>query len=277
MPVKRITHPETGQVVYLGRNRPPVGRPRLRIRDYIKLSVLPTPPATFDYSPAAMASLSRIYFNDRLGDCVIAWLAHLIGVLTGNGTGNPFLFTDDQIVALYSAIGGYVPGNPSTDNGCDEWTALEYLKTTGAPAGQNQDVAAVSVDGSNPSEYLAALWLLENLMYGVELPDAWISPFPSAPGFVWDVAGDADPQNGHCFGAVGATPAGLKISTWGMLGMITPAATAKYATTAGSGELYAVLSQEVLQRATDKSPSGVDWEHLVADVNAMGGNLVLPA
>jgi hypothetical protein len=58
-----------------------------------------------------------MYLNDALGDCVEAGQGHVVGVLTGNAAGTPFIFTDAQMQAIYSAEAGYVPGDPSTDNG----------------------------------------------------------------------------------------------------------------------------------------------------------------
>ena len=248
----------------LGRNRPPVKR-MMRLRDYRTAVVLPTPPLSCSYAPKAMPALSQMYLNDELGDCVIAGMAHLVGVFTGNAGQMPDQFTTDQITGMYSAIGGYVPGDPSTDQGCDERTAMAYWQSQGAPAGSNQIAGWVSIDGTNIQRVKTALWLFENLLFGVELPDKWVNPAPEAPGFVWDVAGPAVEDNGHCFVGVGYDQQGVIIDSWGMLGKITYQAIAAYATAGGSGELYAVISPEVIARATAKSPTGYDWTALQAD------------
>ena len=252
----------------LGRNRPPAGRKKLHLRNYM-MAELPTPPPSCSYVPRATGPLSQVYLNDRLRDCVIACMARLVGLFTGNAGAPPVQFTPAQIIALYSAIGGYVSGDESTDNGCDEQSALAYWQATGAPPGANKIAAWVAVDGTKPAEYRAAMWLFENLVFGVELPDDWISPFPSAPGFVWDVAGDPDPDNGHCFCGVGYTESGVLIDTWGMVGTVTDAAILKYAAAPGGGELYTVLSPEIIARATAKAPNGYDWEQLQADFAAL--------
>ena len=54
-----------------------------------------------------------------------------------------------------------------------------------------------------------------------------------------------------------------------MLGALTWPAVAKYASTANQGELYAVLSRDILFKATTKSPGGIDWSQLVADIESM--------
>lgn len=273
MPVKTIQHPETKRTFRLGRRRPVARCPRLSLRNYLTRRT-PKPPPGCDYTKKAAAALSNIYGNDTLGDCVIAGMAHLVGLMTGNSGASPFIYTSDQIVALYTAIGGYVPGDPSTDNGCDEQTALNYWENNGAPAGSTHRIAGwLAVDGADPVEVRTAMWLFENLYFGMQLPDAWINPMPSSPGFVWDAAGDADPDNGHCVAGVGYTSKGVTIDTWGMTGLVTDAAIAKYATRASGGELYTVVSQDGLNKATKKAPNGFDWSQLIADFDSMGGTL----
>jgi len=241
---------------------------------------MPAPPATCDFTKHAAAALSKIYDNDTLGDCVIAGMAHVVGVMTGNAGAKPFLYSNAQIVGLYSAIGGYVPGQASTDQGCDEQTALNYWENNGAlppnttsPTGAHKIAGWMTVDSTNVEEFQTALWLFENLYFGIELPDAWVNPMPSASGFVWDAAGPPDPNNGHCVVGVGYTSAGVVIDTWGMTGLMTNAALAKYPNQAANGELYTVVSMDALGKANQKAPSGFDWSQLVADFDSMGGSV----
>ena len=131
----------------------------------------------------------------------------------------------------------------------------------------------MTVDPTNLEECRTALWLFENVYFGLELPDAWINPAPSASGFVWDVAGPSDPQNGHCVVGVGYTATGITIDTWGMTGLMTNAAVAKYATQASGGELYTVVSLDAVNKANQKAPNGFDWSQLIADFDSMGGNV----
>ena len=233
---------------------------------------MPSPPASCDYSVNASAALSQMYGNDTLGDCVIAGIGHLIGTFTGNAGVAPFIFAPEQIISLYSAIGGYVPGDPSTDQGCDEVTALNHWQNKGAPIGHHKLAGWIQVDGSNPEEYRTALWLFENLFFGMELPDEWVSPFPSAPGFIWDAAGPPDIANGHCVVGVGYGASGVTIDSWGMLGTLTDAAVDKYAVPVSAGALYTVLSSNSLAAATLKAPNGFDWSQLAADFASMSAD-----
>jgi hypothetical protein len=259
----------------LGRKRPIARGPRFSLKNYLTRS-FPDPPSSCDYTQAASSALSQMYDNDKLGDCVIAGIAHVVGVMTGNAGQEPFLYTSDQIIALYSAIGGYVPGNPDTDRGCDEETALNYWENNGAPAGSTHKIAGwLAVDSTDPTECRAALWLFENLYFGMELPDDWVNPFPSDSGFVWDVAGDPDPQNGHCVAGFAYNSNGIVIDTWGLQGLLTDAAIAKYANPQAQSGLYTVVSMDSINRATQKAPNGFDWSQLIADFDSLGGSAAL--
>ena len=72
----------------------------------------------------------------------------------------------------------------------------------------------LAVDGANREEVRQAVYLGENLVFGVSLPDAWITPFPSESGFTWGVAGAADQNNGHCFLGCGSSATGIRIVPW---------------------------------------------------------------
>ena len=269
MPVKTITRHD-GKRFRFGRVRPKAFGPRLSFRNYLMRAPAITIPETCDYRLAAVNALGNMYGNDVLGDCVIAAMAHQVGVFTG-GAGNEFIFTDAQIIALYSAIGGYVPGDSSTDNGCDPTIAWNYWRDVGAPAGQNQITAWMAVNAADPVEYRTALYLFENLGLGLELPDAWISPFPSASGFTWDLAGAPDPNNGHeiCAAAYGMN--GVIIDTWGMTGLMTDKAIAYYLGSAEGGMLYTCISPETINKARGKAPNGFDFTQLTADFQALAG------
>lgn len=277
MPMKRIHSPFHGRPVVLGSRKRPASPPKLRLSKYLRAGAalpagLPTPPPTIDLTPKAQAACAQMYLNDALGDCVVAGGYHVTGVATGNATGSPFIASDAQIIADYSAIGGYVPGNPATDQGCDEGTALEYWRTHGFANGTKL-IGYMGVDATNREECALALWLFENLYNGLELPAAWVSPFPSAPGFVWDVAGDPDPENGHCIIEAGMNAAGDgKIITWGMDGWITAAARAKYCVTAAGGELWTMVTPDIVARGQSRSPDGVNWVDLLEDFAALGGS-----
>jgi hypothetical protein len=96
---------------------------------------------------------------------------------------------------------------------------------------------------------------------------------PGASGFIWYTAGAPDPNSGHCVVGVGYTAKGVTIDSWGMTGLLTTAAIAKYATPSANGDLYTVVSQIGIAKATQKAPNGFDWSQLIADFDSMGGSV----
>jgi len=276
MTLKSMFVPHLGHAVKFGRTPRVPGAVRLHFSDFVEHMAMPPVPASADYSPKAAAVLADIYRNDQLGDCVIAGGYHILAVETGNATGTPFHATPAQILADYSAIGGYVPGDPSTDNGCNLSTAIDYWTKKGFANGTKL-LGAISLNARSQNDVKAACYLFENLKFGIALPDAWIAPFPSGNGFVWDVAGPANPNNGHDVIAYGYDARGVLIDSWGMKGLITWAAVAAYAGPSAGGELYSVLTADQVAKGQTKAPNGVAWADLVAAFDAMGGHVPVPA
>lgn len=266
--LKQIELPDGSRRLF-GRKRPIATAPRLKLKNYL-LKTMPAPPARYGYMGAAKPQIHQIYLNNALGDCVEAAIGHAIGVF-GAQNGAKWFFSDEQITAMYSAMGGYIPGDPATDQGTDIGTALSVWQKPGVsgPGGTHIIQGSVSVDVSNPEEYRTAIWLFENLILGLELPDAWVNPFPSENGFVWDVAGAPDPDNGHCILAVNYDQANVYIATWGMNGVMTDAALQEYCSPQNGGELYAVLSKDVINRAQQRAPNGFAFSQLLADLNSL--------
>ena len=268
MAVKRIILPD-GTHRLFGRRTPTKPTARLRLRNYL-IEGASTPPAACGYTYKARPQVHQMYGNDALGDCVEAAVGHTIGVFGANA-GAWWTFTTDQIIEMYSQMGGYIPGNETTDNGTDIAVALSIWERVGVtgPGGNHKIAGALSVNAADPEECRQAIWLFENLILGLDLPDAWINPFPSDSGFVWDFAGPADPNNGHCVVAAAYDPASVYIATWGLIGGMTNAALAEYCVPSSGGELYVVLSKDILYRATQRSPGGLNWAQLLSDFAAL--------
>ncbi|MGH2518313.1 MAG: hypothetical protein ACRDF8_00795 [Chloroflexota bacterium] len=72
--------------------------------------------------------------SGELGCCVAADSCHQAMLHSANG-GSVVVPTDQDCLALYEAVGGYVVGDENTDQGCDESAMCSYLMQTGV-AGQ---------------------------------------------------------------------------------------------------------------------------------------------
>lgn len=255
-----------------GRSRPVALGPHFKLGNYLR-ATLPTPPPSEDYSPSARASLSNILGNDSLGDCVIASGYHVEGVATGNA-GACYVPPLADVISDYSSIAGYVPGDPSTDNGTDEITALNWWTKNGFKNGTKLPGWA-TVDGTNRSQVMSAVQLFEHVMLCLELPNTYVNPFPSGDGFTWDV-GTPNPDQGHAIMACGYNSTGVKICTWGMLGTLTWAALASLCVPSAGGGTYVVLTPDIIAKGATKAPNGFAWGDLIADIDTMGANIPIP-
>jgi hypothetical protein len=271
--LKEVFAPHLYGNVKFGRRMPKPRVPRMRLGTYFT-GVLPTPPPACNYVPKAHAALQQIYLNDQLGDCVIAGGYHVEGVATGNATGTPFIATAAELIKDYGAIGGYDPKDPNTDQGCDEHLALQYWTSHGFANGTKL-LGWLDLDATNQQQVQVAMWLFENLFFGVALPDGWVDPFPSADGFTWDV-GVPDFNNGHCFVGVGYDTKGVIINTWGLEGILTWAAVKKQCLQQNGGELHVMLTPDMLAKGQSKCPNGVDWSAIVTDFDLLGGKIPIP-
>lgn len=246
---------------------------------------MPPSPASCDYSAPAMTVIANIEGNDSVGDCVLAEEAHFVAVATGNA-GQLYSYTAAQTLAAYSAITGYNPANPDSDQGTDPIVALNYFCANPYADGTKL-LGYAEVDMSNQAEVEFAISAFGNLKMWLGLPDSYVNPFPSGNGFVWDVA-PADQANGHCIGSpaynspnvavVGANSQGVQVMTWGLLGTMTWAAVKALCVPSANGGAAVRVTPDWLIKSSGKTPSGFAYADLVSDFNKVfGGNLPVPS
>jgi len=259
-----------------------------KFKTFLKAGAIPSSPADVDWSSAAISVIEDIEGNDNYGDCVEAEDAHYLAVLTGNAN-TLFAYTDAQTLADYSAITGFNPSDPSTDQGTDPVADLNYRVTHGYADG-SKDAGWALVDATSRPEVQYALAEFGNLKMWFGIPDSIVAGISSLQdGFVWDVsAGAADQNNGHCIGscgynptailAVSATAQGLLVMTWGMLGLITWAAVAAWFVPAQGGGMAVRVSMDWINKKSGTAPSGLDVSALITAFNTyFGGSLPVPA
>jgi hypothetical protein len=177
--------------------------------------------------------------------------------------------TADQTIAFYSATSGYVPGDPSTDQGSDEVTVYNYWLKNGFAAGDNPIAGYVSIDPTNVVSIKTAMCLFGNLGFGCQLLTAWVNAMASMKsGFTWDVGSRADPNAGHAFLGYGYNDNGIFIDTWGMFGTLTWKAIAQVCAADAGGNLFCALAPDWFTTA-GLSPSGFNRTQLAADLPAL--------
>lgn len=220
------------------------------------LDALGDPPAASNDYTAAVTSRASwgMMGNDQLGDCVCADTGHTLMLRTANASSSIVIPADADIINLYEAVGGYVPGDESTDNGCDETTMCAYLRTTGF-LGHTAD-ATGAIEPTNLDHIKWCIQLFGSCRLGVNLPQSAMDQFNA--GLPWDVNGDSTIIGGHDVPLVKYDGNGFWCVTWGSLQLVTPAFIVKYNEESHS-ELFFDWVQE-----QGTAPSGLDLADLAA-------------
>src|SRR5581483_8270273 len=214
---------ENMELKRLGRRQSAQDSRTLLFANYLK-KALPAPPPTESFIDKVPSW--PMMLNDRLGDCVVAAMGHMIQQWTffASTGSNMVVLPDSAIEKGYEDIGGYVPGLPWTDNGCDMLTALRYWRKHGLAG--HKILGFAKVDPTNIAEVQQAIWMFGNLFCGVWLPV--YSQNPIEPN-KWTVppTGPVGPQGapgtwgGHCVPLMGASPYIQKLVTWGQTWKMT--------------------------------------------------------
>ncbi|HTU84358.1 MAG TPA: hypothetical protein VMF57_02225 [Solirubrobacteraceae bacterium] len=254
-----------------GLNLETLVRPTLKLADYIHPELASPPAAVSRPHPGFQWGMLA---NDTIGDCVIAMMLHSIEDFhLDAGTPVP-PFTNQDAISIYSAITGYVPGDPSTDKGTDESVAMRYWEHPGltAEGAAHTIVATVAVDPSDLTECRIAIDEFVDLQIGIALP-------LSAQGQTeWTVVGDGKTGKsapgswgGHGIPYREYDAETFACITWGAELLLTVPFHSDYAQ-----EAHVVVTQEMLSKQ-GIGPSGVNWDDLIADIKALphernGGN-----
>jgi len=210
----------------LGR-RPPTFTPRqLKGGRYLKdmLVALPAPPAvSADFVTAVMKQVPKSDYpwemegNDSISNCTCAEESHALMLRTAN-TGKIVIPTTEQTIALYSAITGYNPADPGTDQGAEIGDVCAYIQAHGLLGHKSIGHVPVVTDQMGPTQITRikqAIQIFGSVNLGVNLPASAESQFDA--GQPWIVAGDLTIEGGHAVCGVKYDNNFLYVVTWGRL------------------------------------------------------------
>lgn len=200
----------------------------LKFGDVLNEAKLPTPPKTFGHE--TMLHTWSMFANDQWGDCVFAGAAHEHMLWTAEGEGIAAKFTTKNVLADYSAVTGFDPSRPDSDQGTDMQTAAAYRQKTGVvdSTGKRHKIDAYAALRVGDTAQLAtAVWLFNAVGVGVECPASMEDQFSA--GQVWDVVPGDKIDGGHYIPCVGRNSEGnFVFVSWGKLQAATPEWVAKY-------------------------------------------------
>ncbi len=241
----------------LGKLPPRIDPRTFRLEKYLR-KTLPPPPSAIGWYDRSWKW--DMLLNDSLGCCVPTAMAHMIQQWTAY-TRNPVVPTDAEVLKAYQDIGGYVPGDPSTDNGCVMLDALNYWRKTGFDGHKILGYAALNL--RDHVQVMQAIWLFGNVFTGVALPvsaqgqTSWRVPVGGAVG-----AGLPGSWGGHCIPQLSAGSKAKKLSTWAQVYDMDWAFDDLYV-----DEGYAVFAPEWVQ--SSMAVNHVDMQALYADLAAL--------
>ena len=247
--------------VKLGKLAPKLDPRTLQLEDYLDKNQPPPAPTHEDWGTKVQQW--GMMGNDVLGDCVPAALAHTVMMMTSD-EGHEFIPPDSDVIAFYSAISDYVPGDPSTDNGATCLDALNRWRKVGLD--NHTIMAYVALKPGHQYHVESAVYIFGSAYLGLEMP------ISAQSQNVWDVppeglTGDGTPGSwgGHCVPAVAYGPGGLTVVTWGSLQPMTWAFLKAYCS-----EAYAVLSADFMN-PSKISASGFNLAQLKSDLHKVTG------
>jgi len=233
-----------------------------------RAALLPRIPPEFGYEDKLPAD-SGILGNDQWGDCVFAGADHET-ILWNAIADASVTFDNAAALADYSAVTGFNPADPSTDQGTDMQAAASYRRKTGIvdAAGSRHHIGAyVSLTPGDLEEHKAAAYLFGAVGLGLTISDAQIDQFDA--GQPWD--GPLGPNaGGHYVPLIGFRGGYFLVVTWGKVQRVSAAFF-----TANNDESCAYLSLEMLKAG--KSPIGLDLAALQADLAAVTSQSSAPA
>ncbi len=241
---------------------------------------LPPVPVTTDVDRASKVSNWPMYCNGPdpgnptqiphgIGDCTVAERAHSFSAQRVYAGYPEPVFLNTAIIERYGRWGGYVPGDPATDHGCDPTTVLRGCVTDGIPDayGSLHKLVAWAAFGDprNPQLMAQVLEAFGTVAIAGDITQAQESQFVA--GQPWDVVPGSPDLGGHmfCLQRRGYGGSGInQVVTWGLL---------QRATQAFMGlrvrEAYAVVSEDWIS-ANGTTVQGLDMAALLNYMPSVG-------
>lgn len=201
---------------------------------------------------------------DGVGDCAPAGILHLIQAQSAN-TGNPLHATTDQALALYTAVTGFNPNDPDSDQGTVLTDLLSYVKTNGVEmtdaTGKTVTVEVVgsaSLDISSIAQMRYGTYVLGGSYLGINCPQQCEDDTAN-----WNFASGLPIAGGHCIPRLGEGADGGQIISWGLK---IPASNGFLLSYLDEG--YCLITKAWLN-AQNQSPTGLDLNSLLAAMKSL--------
>jgi hypothetical protein len=218
-------------------------------------------PTSCSYTNRLSAYLGSM-LNDSLGDCAEAGYGHALQVWSA-ASGKPELTEPNSAIEALYETQGYVPGNPSTDNGTILQVLLSQLVNGPVPVSIPKLLAFIEIDPTIPADIDRATYECGLVYIGFNVPSFMMAL--ENPGDVWSngAGGSTSIVGGHCVVSPGYRPGARDIISWGYRYTMTNGFWGNYV-----DEAYALVSEEWVE-ATGRTPLGMTMAELEAQMAAI--------
>lgn len=240
----------------LGKTPARPGAVKFRLTNYA--TTLPKPPT----AEKAVDLSWQMLGNDSVGDCVFAGAGHET-MSWNKETGKTITFTDKSVLSDYSAVTGYNPNDPNSDQGTDMQVAASYRRKTGVldGSGKRHQVAAyLAITPGDKTLLKQAIYLFGAVGIGIQFPASAMTQFNA--GKPWTVVSKSPIEGGHYIPAIGYDSKYVYIVTWGKTQKMSWGFYKKYC-----DEAICYLSNEMLTNGI--SLEGFNSSQLMADLSAL--------
>lgn len=240
---------------------PEATHPRLKLRSFLDVTAV-TIPETCDWLSAGGSY--PMDGNDQYGDCVWACYAHEIQAVTAQARGKAAVLPLSTVLGAYSAVTGFDPRDPSTDQGTNMQDGLSWWRKQGY--GGHSIAVFAQVDHRNLDEVLAAIDLFGTASVGFDFPDSAMDQFNA--GQPWTVVRGAQVEGGHAVhaGAYDRSGGWIDVITWGKRQRMMLDFWAKYV-----DEAWVKIPTTDWFNLTGQTPSGLDLPGLGAQFSKLTG------
>jgi hypothetical protein len=235
---------------------------KFKLSDYLtRTTISTTPPTkylTSQYYPQAWGMLG----NDQYADCVFAGAGHET-MFWNNEAKATVSFTDTSVLSDYTAVTGFNPNDPGSDNGTDMQVAASYRRKTGVTdaTGKKHQVAAyLALRVGDVTELKQAIYLFGGVGVGFAFPASAMAQFNA--GKSWSVKNGSPIEGGHYVPAIGYDRYYIYVVTWGKVQKMTWSFYKKYC-----DEAIVYLSEERLTGG--KTVIGLDVATLQNDLASL--------